>query len=65
MLLSRGQPPFSWKKYVAYGVTTTVAVFMISGIDRRRRRRAYEEAERREPTHAPGSTCCSPRSRDA
>jgi len=64
MLVSRGQPSFSWKKYLAYGVTATVAVFIISGIDQRRLRRAYEEAQRRDATHAPGSTCCPPRSRD-
>jgi hypothetical protein len=62
MLVSQGQP--SWTKYLAYGVTTTVGVFIIGGIDQRRRRRAYEEAERRETMQAPESTCCSPRSRD-
>jgi hypothetical protein len=62
MLVSSGQPPFSWKTYLAYGVTTTVGVFIISGIDRRRRRRADEETQRRE-SHVPESTCCPPRSR--
>jgi hypothetical protein len=63
MLVSQGQP--SWTKYLAYGVTTTVGVFIISGIDQRRRRRAYEEAEAPRCHARAGMTRCSPKSRDA
>jgi len=56
MLVSSGQPPFSWKTYLAYGVTTTVAVFIISDIDQRRRRRAHEETLRREATEPRGGS---------
>lgn len=46
-------------------VIAALALVIISGLDQRRRRRSYAEAERQGPTHAPSSTCCSPRSDDA